>query len=123
MHDWGMLEAGAWLACGGFLLEAKRHGDEDIALYIAITGLALACPALAYSTFRHAGKIKGGDPRSLHRMVSMWLSITSALLAMPYDSTLLGYVSVIALYGAVGIYVGAFGLCLALGFEDDNAME
>lgn len=127
LHDLGVLEMGAWMVCGAILLEAHQHHLEELgsttALYIAITGLAMACPALAYSTFRHAGKLKGKDPRALPRMVSAWLSITSAALAMRHDATLLGFVSVIAFFAAIGFQVASYGLCLAVGFEDDGAME
>jgi hypothetical protein len=117
------LELGAWLLCGGIVLEAQIHVAEDIGLYIAATGMALACPALAYSTFRHAGKLKGGDPQALPRMVSTWLALTLAALAMSHDSELLGFASVVAFYAAIGFQVCAYGLCYVIGFESDSAME
>lgn len=104
-------------------MEAHQHSVEDFALYVATTGLALACPALAYSTFRHAAKLNGGDSQALRRMVAAWLSITSALIAMPHDSVLLGHVAVGAFFVAIGLHVGAYGLCYVVGFSDDDAME
>ena len=123
LHDWGVLEGGAWALCGGLVVQAQQHAAEEVALYIASTGLALAGPALAYSTFCHGGKLQGGSPSALHRMVSTWTAFTAAALAMAHGSTFLGYVAVVALYAAIGFHVVAYGLCLAIGFEDDSAME
>lgn len=123
LHDYSILEVGAWLLCGGIVLEAKEHVVKEIALYIATTGMALTCPALAYSTFRHAAKLQGKDPQALHRMVSMWLAVTTAPLAMAHDSTLLAYASVMSCYAAIGFRVVAFGLCTGIGFRDDSTME
>jgi len=123
LHDYGLVEMVAWMVCGGIVLEAQLHVTEEIALYIAATGMALACPALAYSTFRHACKLKGGDKQALPRMVSVWLAFTAAALAMSHDSTLLGYASVVAFYAAIGFRVVAYGLCTCVGFDDESAME
>jgi hypothetical protein len=111
------------MLCGGIVLEAQLHVTEEVALYIATTGMALTGPALAYTTFRHACKLKGGDKMALPRMVSAWVAITVAPLAMAHDSNLLGYASVIAFYATLGFRVAAYGLCYCVGFEDEDAMQ
>lgn len=66
--------------------------------------------------FRHGGKLKSQASYSLHRFVSMWISLTAGFMASQYDSDLLGFLTVVALYSCIGFHVASYGLCFAVGF-------
>lgn len=52
LHELGMFELGAWVLCCCIVLDAHNHYSEEVGKHVAITGFALACLALAYSTLR-----------------------------------------------------------------------
>ena len=121
LHDHGAFEAGAWAVVLTVLGNSLffTHGS-DSAEFMALTGAALAIPAYVYSTALHAPG--GGDAEAFTQLTAAWLAASTAPLAIHFQSTMLGYACVVALYTFLGFNVACFGLCWCIGWTKKDAM-
>merc|ERR550514_8145 len=60
----------------------------------------------------------------LSQLRNLWLALTWAPLAVHFQSVLLGYMVVLALYAVLGFSGACYGLCYCIGFQSkDNMMR
>lgn len=118
MHSWGILEMMSYYICMAFVTEGLRY-ETVSGFYISITGLFLSFAANVY-TFFLRGKIKP-DVR-IHVGYSLLFTVYMIPMAITHQSLLLGWLSVICFYQAVGFSFICYGLCYCVGFHDDEAM-
>jgi len=124
LHSWGIIELVVWAAAAAIRLDADSVFDRPTGNYIAVTSLALALgPCYAYSTFLWATRLQSSDRDAFIRITSCWAAVTLAPVAHAYQSTLLAYLSVFALYSALGFSVACYGLCWCIGFTSKRAVE
>lgn len=124
LHSWGIIELVVWAAAAAIRLDADSVFDRATGSYIAVTSLALALgPCYAYSTFLWATRLQSSDRDAFIRITSCWAAVTLAPVAHAYQSTLLAYLSVFALYSALGFSVACYGLCWCIGFTSKRAVE
>jgi len=101
--------------------------DMGTGLYVSFTGLVFLVPAFCYSSLTHASKLvkELGAQRETKDLVrvlaSFWVALTAAPIAIHYQSVFLAYVTVFALYSALGFSVACCGLCYFVGFSDKHA--
>lgn len=86
-----------------------------ISEYVGLTGCLLFGAALVFSA-RHRKTVA----EKFNFSLICFLVWTAAALA--YQSSMLGFISVIALMGVLGFSVMATPLCYAIGFKDDAAI-
>mmetsp|Transcript_26806 Transcript_26806/g.43071 ORF Transcript_26806/g.43071 Transcript_26806/m.43071 type:complete len:520 (+) Transcript_26806:230-1789(+) len=130
MHKFGVFEVLSWAAASFFLVEANRFREKEnqspVAGFIALTGLAVALPSLAYSTSLHlkAGKglLKTGTDRMLQLLRKVWFLGTTIPLAMSTQNSLLGTGAVLAAFNMIGFNAWAGDCCYALGFESKSGL-
>jgi hypothetical protein len=128
MHRWRVFELGAYAFCWilvatGVALQPFQYGarDTDMAggLFISLTGLLLLVPTFMYSSSFPSCRsaAKSVSEKTLLRLVQAWLALSWAPLAVHFQSTLLGYMVVLAVYAVLGFSGACFGLCWCIGFE------
>merc|ERR1711988_1871293 len=98
-----------------------RMPDSESAVFLAVTGHMLSLPAFAYSTLLWGGK----NARSEHLVsaVNSWAALCAASSAVRFQSPLLGYLTVVAIFCALGFCVQSRGLCYVIGFDSKHVME
>jgi hypothetical protein len=113
-------EAMVWSLSYSLVIHASRHMDTDSKVFICLTGLFGAMIAMAYTTYLHKPKL----PSNIYcMMVSMFFAIISLPLAIHFDSILIAFYGVFAMYSALGFGVSVSGLCYYVGFESHEALE
>ena len=125
LHKWGILEASCWSICCCLILDSIAFPPES-ASFVALTGIALSGPCLAYSAVVHASLIRPrpwADSRAFSKIINGYIVLTVAPVAILHASNLLGWLTVLAAYGFLGFSVACCGLCWYIGFEDENAIE
>ena len=124
LHSWGIFELAAWAVAAAILLDADHLFDKKTGQYVAVTSLALALgPCYSYSSLLWATRLHSSDPDAFPRVTSCWAAATLVPVAHAYQSTLLAYLSVFALYSALGFSVACHGLCWCIGFTSKRAVE
>ena len=112
LHRWGIFEVCAWAVSLAFMLDSTSFG-HDSSVFVALTSIAIAAPGLAYSTFVNASSIKPRpwtDRKRFSRIINAYAAATLAPLAVFHQSVLVGYFTVIAVYGLLGFSVVCAGL-------------
>ena len=112
LHRWGVFEAGVWAVSIALMLDSTAFGP-DSSVFVALTSISIAAPALAYSAFVNAASIKPrpwNDRRGFSRIINAYAAATLAPLAVFHQSVLVGYFTVIAVYGLLGFSVACAGL-------------
>ena len=112
LHRWGVFEAGVWAVSIALMLDSTAFGP-DSSVFVALTSISIAAPALAYSAFVNAASIKPrpwNDRRSFSRIINAYAAATLAPLAVFHQSVMVGYFTVIAVYGLLGFSVACSGL-------------
>ena len=62
-------------------------------------------------------------PKNYQALVSVLFAMVALPLALRFNSVLIGFLGVAAVYSALGFGVSAFGLCYVVGFDSDSALE
>ena len=122
LHEWCVFELALWGAVGAVALDAHRFYAAGAGQYIATTALALAAPALAYSTVLHGSEFKE-SPQSVFRWTVGWAACTVAPFAVVYQSSLLGSVTVCCGYYLLGFSAFCCGCCWVFGFDSEDALQ
>mmetsp|Transcript_13071 Transcript_13071/g.35871 ORF Transcript_13071/g.35871 Transcript_13071/m.35871 type:complete len:228 (-) Transcript_13071:201-884(-) len=78
-------------------------------------------PCWAYSTALHV-KTRDGNQAQFFMLSNALIAATLAPLAIAHDSRLIGFVAVLAVYGAMGFLFQAFGFGFLVGFDSRDAL-
>lgn len=109
----------AYAVCYGFIVQGSRY-DPDTGPFIALTGVFLTFPAFLYSTRRHT--VPSTRIRGFLQIHGVYFALLAGPLAVHYQSQLLGWLTVIYLYSALGFSAISTGLCYFVGFRSMNAL-
>jgi hypothetical protein len=113
-------EAIVWSLSYSLIIHASRYIDTDSKVFICLTGLFGAMIAMTYTTYLHKPVL----PSKIYgMMVSMFFAIISLPLAVHFDSILIAFYGVFAMYSALGFGISVSGLCYYVGFENHEALE
>eukprot|EP00466_Bigelowiella_natans_P012440 jgi/Bigna1/85759/estExt_fgenesh1_pg.C_60033 len=119
LHEWGGFELCAWMLCSSLVLDSVRFYSPEAGVFIAATGVALALPSFAYSTLLNAAElIDRKDNTAVIRWAVRWLLGVTFSMALVYESSLFGFLAVVAFFYLMGFAVYAGPLCVFMGFEE-----
>lgn len=113
-------EAVAWMLCYSIVVQAYRYNNTDSQVFICLTGLLGSILAMVYTTYLHVPKMRPADYQAL---VSVLFATSALPLAIRFNSVLIGFFGVVALYNALGFGVCVCDLCYMVGFETESALE
>jgi len=122
LHRWGLFEVVAYALAATFTAQGLRYpaGQADAGTMVALTGGLAFAPCWAYSTALHTSG--SGDKDKFLTLSYVLAALVFAPLAVTHDSRLAGFLAVLALYGALGFVLFAFGFGFVIGFDSKNAM-
>jgi len=120
LHRVGAFELLSYIACTVLLIEGARSPSER-GIFISATGMALTVPAFAYSSLLHA-KVKIPEDK-LTAIVSLWIASVWIPSALHFQSSLMGWIAVVAFYSYLGFSVVCTGLCYYIGFEKNQIVR
>jgi hypothetical protein len=123
LHRQGVFEVAAWLAVSTLYVEGFRFKDPDSGFFISLTAIALTPVCWAYSSLVNAGVALKIKKESLVQLISLWAIVTMIPAIITYESQLLAFLFVAAIYSFLGFSFICFGLCYAIGFESKNALH
>lgn len=118
LHSYGVFEILSYLICISLVTEGFRY-STDSGFYISLTGLFGSLAANAYTFFLRS-KIKPN--KSIYVFYNLLISLYILPLAIYYQSLLLGWLSVLCFYQAIGFSFIAGGLCYYVGFNSNDDM-
>eukprot|EP00746_Dinoflagellata_sp_MGD_P078416 gnl/MRDRNA2_/MRDRNA2_31362_c0_seq2.p1 gnl/MRDRNA2_/MRDRNA2_31362_c0~~gnl/MRDRNA2_/MRDRNA2_31362_c0_seq2.p1 ORF type:complete len:456 (+),score=41.66 gnl/MRDRNA2_/MRDRNA2_31362_c0_seq2:111-1478(+) len=123
LHRWGVFEVCGYMLALAFSIQGSRYpaGQEDAAMMVALTGGLALLPLWLYSTKLHV-HTSGGNEKIFMAVTNSLLAATLAPLALIHDSRLIGFLTILAVYGALGFVCGAFGLGYYIGFAGEEAI-
>jgi len=122
-HEWGVFELLSYFICWMFVAEGLRSPPET-GFYISLTGLGGLVPAFMYSTLLHGKKVSKEENRELlTQLMNSWLAACWVPLAIYYQSNLIGYLVVCAIYAVLGFNIACYGLCYCIGFTKKEALH
>lgn len=123
LHRWGVFEVAAYALAFAFSAQGCRYTQTQAqpAMMVALTGGLAFMPCWVYSTGMHA---TGSGDKDKFFMVSCALLVMDLMpLAILHDSSLIGFLTVLALYGCLGFFFAAFGFGFMIGFSSDSALQ
>jgi hypothetical protein len=94
----------------GFSSESTTFGD-----YLLFGGCLLLAGAMGFSTTHHKSLQKGV-------IVSAALTVAWSIIALMYQSSMVGFISVAALLSTLGFSIVVTPMCYAVGFKDDSSV-
>lgn len=120
LHHWRILEALTWAVAASVMTDGYRFESPQTGFHVSLLGLALSLPAFAYSASLNPISM---SPESRTQLVYSWLGLTLLPATIALNSTLLGYLTVIAFYSVLGLSGATTGLCTMIGFDSKAALE
>jgi len=119
LHRSGALELAAYLMAMSFSVQGSRYPMSSTAgMMVALTGALAVLPCWAYSTFLHtACSIEKTKFMTLAYLV---LAATTIPLAVIHASQLIGFLSVLAVYGALSFVFVAVDSGFLIGFDSKD---
>jgi len=121
LHEWGVFEMIAYYFCWLLVAQGYRMTEADAGIMVTVSGSLVVIPAFGYSTLLWAGR--HGKSEDLKTLMPLWLAVCWMPSAIHFQSTLLGYMVVLALFSALGFGVTCHGLCYLVGFKSESAMQ
>jgi len=117
------LEVCGYMLALAFSIQGSRYpiGQADAGMMVALTGGLSFVPLWMYSTSLHV-KAHDGNTQMFICVSNFLIAGVLAPLAIIYDSKLIGFLTILAVYGALGFVCGAFGLGYYVGFHGESAM-
>lgn len=121
-------EIGAWEFLAYFLafllsVQGSRYPQgANAGIMVSLTGGLLFIPCWAYSTSLHMNK-PGGDKDKFLMLSHFLVAGLMIPLALIHQSSLLGFLAVLAVYGGLGFIFLAFGWGFAIGFDSRDALN
>lgn len=126
LHRTGVLEVAAYALAAAFCAQGLRYpdGQSGAGTMVALTGGLALAPCWAYSTRLHSSGSNGdsGDARTFLTLSYVLAFLALAPMAVAHDSSLAGFLAVLALHGALGFILFAFGFGFVIGFESADAL-
>eukprot|EP00933_Yihiella_yeosuensis_P019882 TRINITY_DN16032_c3_g1_i1.p1 TRINITY_DN16032_c3_g1~~TRINITY_DN16032_c3_g1_i1.p1 ORF type:complete len:456 (-),score=54.66 TRINITY_DN16032_c3_g1_i1:54-1421(-) len=122
LHEVGGWEWIFYLITYSISVQSARYPAEQqsAAAMVALTGGLLFGPCWMYSTQRHVT----GSSKSMDGFLSLTFTLqalNTASLALLHNDSLLGWATILAVYGALGFVFGAFCCGFFVGFESEDA--
>lgn len=121
LHRVGFLEFLAFMLALGFSVQGSRYpaGQADAAKMVALTGGLSFVPCWAYSTALHS--TGGGNKNAFFTLSCSLLAAVLVPLALIHSSSLIGFLAVFSVYGALGFV--AFAACggFVIGFDSEDS--
>jgi len=118
LHSYGILELFSYYICMVFVTEGFRYVSIS-GFYIGITGLFGSFAANIYTLFL---RIKVKPNNVIYVIYNLLFSMYMVPMAIYYQSLLLGWLSVLCFYQAIGFSFICCGLCYYIGFHNEEAM-
>uniref|UniRef100_A0A0G4I0G0 Uncharacterized protein n=1 Tax=Chromera velia CCMP2878 TaxID=1169474 RepID=A0A0G4I0G0_9ALVE len=123
LHGWGVLEAFVYWWSLSLVHEGCSSGSDEVAYYVALTGLFLLPACFSYSTAMHGKKVsRQADPKALAQVSASIFGFAFGLGAVRFESEFLGFLTVMCVYTVLGFSVVCFGLCWCIGFDSEASM-
>lgn len=118
LHNWGFFEAVAYLISFTLAVQGLQYPavQAEAGLMVGLTGGMFMAPCWFYSTTLHI-KTSGGNENKFMMLTNGLLALALAPIAISHDSKLIGFIAVLAVYGAMGFMFCAFGFGFLIGFE------
>jgi hypothetical protein len=124
LHNLGVFELAAFLLCTQLVAEGAK-APKEWGFFVALTGLLLSFPAAAYTTFLHGAPLGKRllSPSFIGPVSGVFAAACFFPWAIFYKSSLLAFLTILAIYAALGFSVLCFGLCWFIGFDSKHAMH
>jgi len=116
---------------GGFVFLAfsfcfwlEVHGyryPKDTGFYVTLTGSLLAAPSWFYAATK--AESKNSSAKAFQMLTCIFLLLIWSPMAILYNSTLVGFLSVASGYHAAGFSVICTGLCWCIGFDSKKSLQ
>eukprot|EP00494_Astrolonche_serrata_P033575 UN33844 len=121
-HENSIFELLMYYGCTLIIAEGLNLPEES-GFYVTLTGYALSTLAVGYSTFLHGGVlVKDMAPETVTQLAGLFMSLLFYFPSVHFQSSLLGWFSVISLYSALGFSVTCRGLCWLIGWRSKDAL-
>jgi len=104
-----------WLEVHGYRF------SKETGFYITLTGSLLAAPAWFYAATKEESD--NSSAKAFQILTCIFLFLIWSPMAILYNSTLIGFLSVASGYHAAGFSVICAGLCWCIGFDSKNSLE
>jgi hypothetical protein len=121
MHRLGVLELSAYILNCWLVAEGLRW-EDTAGVFIALFGVLGSGLAFTYSIALFAGDTDGSK-RAFVSSVNSYVFAFTAPIAVLFQSSLFGWVTVLSLYGVLGFSAAAYGLCYVIGFNNRGDTE
>lgn len=124
LHSWQVIEMTMYAICACLISDGQRL-DDDIGLFVTLTGAMLLIPVMFY-TEKFWGLEIIAKQMHRNRVLQIYqcvLALCCIPLALIHSSTLIGYAVVLLLFSALGFGVSVSRLCLFIGFDSKSIME
>lgn len=109
-------EIGGYVVSIGLILFAKHIPLGIDFIFPAFAG-CIGCAAMLYvSSVLHSWQKNEAG-------YCITLAVIWTIIAMAYQSALIGFISVAALFGALGFFVRSYPFMTVIGFEDEDALN
>lgn len=105
-----------------FILTQSVHYASHMAFLVWFCGAVIAMGAFFYSTFKHV-KRSGGREKQFAAVVGLYCALIFACGAVAHRSSLLGFMACGGIFTALGFVVVPFAMGVAIGFNDNDAMQ
>jgi len=124
LHEHGFIEALAYLSSVAMVAQGLRYppAQAQAGMMVSLTGGLFLIPCWGYSTALHV-KQPGGDLNKFVMLSNALVAGVLAPLAILHDSRLVGFLAVLALYGAMGFMFSAFGFGFLIGFDGKAGLQ
>ena len=120
LHSWGIIEVTAYGSCWLGIVEGYRIG-EGAGMMVALTGSVLCIPCVFYSSFLWGKRIiRKWKQDELLQLLHVWLITIWVPCAIHFQSTLLGYGVVLAMFFIAGLDARISPLLIQIGFESEE---
>jgi len=123
LHVWGVWELLSYMLIYLLIVQGCRYPPRfiDTGILIALMGALGFLPCWMYSTALWA-PATGGDTSAFASLTNSMMCIILAPLALLLQSSVFGFLAVMALFAALGFSGFAFGLGFAVGWRSRDAM-
>lgn len=123
LHRIGAFEVAAYTLAFHFCVQGRRYsaGQADAGIMVALTGGLAFAPCWFYSTSLNVQSSGGNEDKFLMLTYTL-ASLVFVPMAVAHDSRLLGFLAVMAIFGAMGFVFFAFGSGFAIGFDSKDSM-
>lgn len=119
-----LVELLAYSGILGLLWSAETYFNPrhpNIAVFVALTGCLAMIPCYFFSLHLHFVHTGNSTEKACQGVFS-FCAVVWSLIALRLDSSLIGFCSVGALFGALGFFAAATPFCYAFGFTSEDVI-